>query len=118
MREGLPQFRVRPDFEVMRHPQEAVTVNPGKEPEPQRRDKPGAWSLSLVAIEAGAMRSTRLCWRSCNADPRSDACNAQSPLSNTARFRERRAEGQRCAELLLGRDGNRYSRNLRVLYFA
>jgi hypothetical protein len=82
MREGLPQFRVRPDFEVMRHPQEAVTVNPGKEPEPQRRDKPGAWSLSLVAIEAGAMRSTRLCWRSCNADPRSDASNVAKPAKH------------------------------------
>jgi hypothetical protein len=54
----------------------------GKEPEPQRRDKPGAWSLSLVAIEAGAMRSTRLCWRSCNADPRSDASNVAKPAKH------------------------------------
>jgi hypothetical protein len=75
-------------------------VSVGKEPEPPRRDKPGAWSLRFVAIGAGAKRRCRSAgcrYASAAATPIQDAMPAmlQSPHSNTARFRERRAEGQR-----------------------
>jgi len=43
-----------------------------------------------------ATRSMPLCSRSRNADPRCNARNAAKPrIANTARFRKRRAEGQR-----------------------